>query len=122
MGALMISLDCHHPDLEEFIGIKSDLDRVTKANISVRITDDFMNAVVEDKPFTLSFTRQENGDIIEKTIQARDFFVKLAEMNWDFAEPGCLFWDRIEDWNLLSNTNEFHYAGTNPCANDLWLR
>ena len=45
-GALMISLDCHHPDLEEFIDIKTDLNKVTKANISVRITDDFMQAVI----------------------------------------------------------------------------
>ena len=114
-GALMISLDCHHPDLEEFLEVKSDLDRVTKANISVRITDDFMQAVKNDDNFTLSFTRPESGEVIEKTIRARDFFMKLAEMNWDYAEPGCLFWDRIESYNLLSKMDDFHYAGVNPC-------
>lgn len=117
-GALMISLDCHHPDLEEFLEIKSDLDRVTKANISVRITDDFMRAVKDGKNFTLSFTRPESGEVIEKNIDARAFFMKLAKMNWDYAEPGCLFWDRIEKYNLMSEVDEFHYAGTNPCAEE----
>lgn len=45
-------------------------------------------------------------------------FHKLCEMNWDYAEPGMLFWDRIENWNLLSCDNNFHYAGTNPCAEE----
>lgn len=117
-GALMISLDCHHPDLEEFLGIKSDLDKVTKANISVRFTDDFMQAVKNGDMFELSFTRPESNETITKTIDARALFKKLADMNWDYAEPGCLFWDRIEDWNLLSNTAGFHYAGTNPCAEE----
>lgn len=115
MGALMISLDCHHPDLEDFLEIKSDLNRVTKANISVRITDDFMGAVKNDEDFELSFTRPESGETIKKTIRARDFFMKLAKMNWDYAEPGCLFWDNVEGYNLLSEMDEFHYAGTNPC-------
>ena len=114
-GALMISLSCEHPDLEEFIGIKSDLDKVTKANISVRITDKFMAAVKNKQPFTLSFTRTETGETITKTINAYEMFHKLCEMNWDYAEPGMLFWDRIENWNLLSCDNNFHYAGTNPC-------
>lgn len=115
-GALMISLSCEHPDLEEFIGIKSDLDKVTKANISVRITDKFMAAVKNKQPFTLSFTRTETGETITKTIDAYEMFHKLCEMNWDYAEPGMLFWDRIENWNLLSCDDNFHYAGTNPCA------
>ena len=94
-GALMISLSCEHPDLEEFINIKSDLNRVTKANISIRITDKFMAAVKLRKPFTLTFTRQETGETIAKEIDAYTFFHKICEMNWDYAEPGMLFWDRI---------------------------
>lgn len=112
----MLSIDCHHPDLEEFIGIKSDLDRVTKANISVRITDDFMQAVKNHEDFTLSFTREETGETIEKTVDAYEIFKKFTEMNWDYAEPGMLFWDRIENWNLLSEDDDFHYAGVNPLA------
>ena len=118
MGALMLSIGCHHPDLEEFIGIKSDLDRVTKANISVRITDDFMIAVKNHEEFTLSFTREETGETIEKTVDAYEMFKEFSEMNWDYAEPGMLFWDRISSYNLVSEDTEFSYAGTNPCAEE----
>lgn len=117
-GALMLSLSCEHPDLEEFIDIKSDLDRVTKANISIRITDKFMAAVKNKTPFTLSFTRLETGETITKEIDAYEMFHKMCEMNWDYAEPGMLFWDRINNWNLLSCDDEFEYAGTNPCAEE----
>ncbi len=117
-GALMISIACDHPDLEDFLGIKSDLDKVTKANISVRITDAFMKAVKDDTEFELRFERDETGEVISKVGNAREIFHRLAEMNWDYAEPGCLFWDRISNWNLLSNTKEFSYAGTNPCAEE----
>lgn len=117
-GALMLSLSCEHPDLEEFIGIKSDLDKVTKANISIRITDKFMAAVKNKTPFTLSFTRLETGETITKEIDAYEMFHKMCEMNWDYAEPGMLFWDRINNWNLLSCDDEFEYAGTNPCAEE----
>ena len=117
-GALMLSLSCEHPDLEEIIGLKSDLDRVTKANISIRITDKFMAAVKNKTPFTLSFTRLETGETITKEIDAYEMFHKMCEMNWDYAEPGMLFWDRINNWNLLSCDDEFEYAGTNPCAEE----
>ena len=117
-GALMISLDCHHPDLEEFIDLKTDLSKVTKANISVRITDDFMEAVMNDEDFELSFIREETGEEIKKIVRAKDIFHKICKNNWDFAEPGMLFWDNITNWNLLSNNDEFAYAGVNPCAEE----
>ena len=117
-GALMISIDCHHPDLLEFIDIKTKPDSVTKANISVKVTDDFMQAVKDDREWVMSFTRPETGETITKVERAVDIFNKLCQNNWDWAEPGILFWDRIENWNLLSNNNEFHYAGTNPCAEE----
>lgn len=115
-GALMLSISCDHPDLEEFIDIKTNLNKVTKANISIRITDQFMNAVKHKAPFTLQFTRQETGETIKKEIDAYSFFHKICERNWDYAEPGMLFWDRIENWNLLSEDKNFSYAGVNPCA------
>lgn len=114
-GALMLSISCDHPDVEEFIGVKSDLDRVTKANISVRVTDEFMKAVENREKHKLSFTREETGETIEKEIDAYEFFHRLCEMNWDYAEPGLLFWDNIENYNLLSEDPGFKYAGTNPC-------
>lgn len=117
-GALMLSLDCSHPDIEEFIGIKSDLNRVTKANISVKITDEFMRAVESDSDFALSFTREATGETITKTVKARELFHKIAEMNWNYAEPGALFWDRIAGYNMLANTSEFEFSGTNPCAEE----
>lgn len=117
-GALMISIDCHHPDLLEFIDIKTKPDSVTKANISVQVTDDFMQAVKDDREWVMSFTRPETGETITKVARAVDIFNKLCQNNWDWAEPGILFWDRIENWNLLSNNDEFHYAGTNPCAEE----
>lgn len=114
-GALMLSLSCEHPDLEDFIELKSDLNKVTKANTSIRITDKFMTAVRNKQPFTLSFTRKETGETITKTVDAAKVFHRICEMNWDYAEPGMLFWDRIENWNLLSCDDNFKYAGTNPC-------
>jgi ribonucleoside-diphosphate reductase alpha chain len=117
-GALMISMSCDHPDIEEFIDIKKDLDKVTKANISVRVTDEFMNAAVNNQNFTMSFVRKETGEKFEKVVNARDVLMKLAYNNWDMGEPGILFWDRIESWNLLSEYDNFKYAGTNPCAEE----
>ena len=117
-GALMISLDCHHPDLMDFIDIKTKEGKVTKANISVRITDDFMRAVENDEDWVMSFTRKETGDTITKIEKARVIFDKLCENNWNWAEPGILFWDNICNYNLLSNNKDFKYAGTNPCAEE----
>lgn len=116
-GALMLSIDCSHPDLEEFIDIKNDLNAVTKANISVRVTDEFMKAVMDDKDWELSF-ETESGDKLVKTVNAKELFRKLAYNNWNFAEPGILFWDNIENYNLLSEDKEFKYAGVNPCAEE----
>ena len=117
-GALMLSLSCEHPDLEEFIGIKSDLDKITKANISIRITDEFMHAVENREMFKLHFSRPETGEEITKEVNAYELFRRICEMNNDYAEPGMLFWDRIESYSLLSNDGEFQYAGVNPCAEE----
>ena len=117
-GALMISMSCEHPDIEEFIDVKKNLDKVTKANISVRMTDAFMRAAEAGEDVVLSFTRKETGETIERTVNARKVLWHLAENNWSVAEPGCLFWDRVEGWNLLSNTKDFAFAGTNPCAEE----
>lgn len=113
-GALMISLDCHHPDFPEFIDVKASKEAVTKANISVRVSDSFMKAVEEDENWVMEFHRPETDQTIRKEMRARDLYKKLCENNWDWAEPGMLFWDRIEKWNLLSNNEDFRYAGTNP--------
>ena len=117
-GALMISISCNHPDIEDFITIKSDLDKITKANLSIRVTDEFMRAVENDSTYTLSFTREETGEEIKKTIKARELFDKFCYMNWDYGEPAFLFWDRVKSYNLLSEDDAFEYAGVNPCAEE----
>lgn len=117
-GALMISIDCSHPDVPEFIELKTDLEKITKANISVRVHEDFMEAVKKNAEYTLHYTRETTGEVIEKKVNARELFRRITETNWDYAEPGALFWDRITSWNLLSNTKEFSYAGVNPCAEE----
>lgn len=113
----MISLDVTHPDIEKFISIKSDLDRVKKANISVKVTNEFMENVKENKLFNTSFIL-EDGKEITSILNARELFQKLCFQNWDYAEPGILFWDNISNWNLLSEDDEFEYAGVNPCAEE----
>ena len=108
----MISIDCSHTDLEEFINLKSNLDTCTKANISVRVSDEFMNAVKNNLPWKLSYTSEH--ETIEKTVNAKDIFMLLAKRNWEMAEPGILYWDRITNYNLVNEDPKFSFAGTNP--------
>lgn len=135
-GALMISLDINHPDIEEFIDCKTNLERVKYANISVRVNDSFMEAVkqkistyyllswpcnkIETEIDTSSWKEGElhevNG-VYYKLINPNRLFKKLCENNWNYAEPGILYWNQIENYNLLNNT-DFTYAGVNPCAEE----
>ena len=139
-GALMISIDINHPDVQEFVNIKTDLNKVTSANISVRVNADFMKAVKENKDYILRFPcdielpsdlHVENmpynelwqyTDVVNnyyfKKIKAKDLFDNLCLNNWNYAEPGILYWDRISDYNLLSTDDKFSYAGVNPCAEE----
>lgn len=110
----MLSLSVDHPDIEEFINVKRDLTKVTKANISVRLNDAFMKAVIADQPYTLSYTRQATGEKIEKVVAARDILHQIALSSWECGEPGVLFWDRIENWSMLSEVEDFEFASTNP--------
>jgi len=113
-GALMINMDVSHPDIEDFIDIKNDLDKVTKANISVNITDDFMEAVKNNDMYELYFKVNATGEEIRKKVNARELFRKLAFNNWNMAEPGVLFTDRINSWHLMSEDEDFEFAGVNP--------
>lgn len=117
-GALMISMDINHPDIEDFIDIKTDLNKVTKANISVRINDKFMEAVENKEKYVCRFIVEETNKVIEKEVDAYKLFMKVITNNWDFAEPGILFWDNIERYHLLSDDKEFKYSGVNPCAEE----
>jgi ribonucleoside-diphosphate reductase alpha chain len=115
-AALMLSIDCNHPDLQEFISVKNDLNKVTKANISVKVTNEFMEAVLGNQFYRTTFVREETGEEIAKVVYAPDIFRQLCENNWNFGEPGILFWDKIRHFNMLSNNHDFEFAGVNPCA------
>lgn len=117
-GALMLNMDISHPDVEDFIDVKKDLSKVTTANISVNITDDFMKAVKNDEEYLLSFQVDATGERITKKVNARELFRKLAYNNWDMAEPGMLYQDRIDSWHIMSEDPEFEFAGVNPCAEE----
>lgn len=113
-GALMVNLDISHPDIEDFIDVKKDLSKVTSANISINMTDDFMDTVINDEEYELYFKVKDTGEEITKTVKARELFRKIAINNWDNGEPGVLFEDRINSWHLMSEDEDFEFAGVNP--------
>lgn len=114
-GALMLNMDINHPDIEEFIDSKNDLNAITYANISVNITDEFMEAVRDDEDYELFFKVETSGEVIRKKVNAKKLFRKLSKNNWNMAEPGILYNDRIDNWHLMSEDVLFEYAGVNPC-------
>lgn len=143
-GALMLSINICHPDVEEFIDIKANTEEITHANISVRVSDDFMKAVENDEDYmlrwpcdtdlsqfskaylwdetpynTLTYIEDKNNNIVYiKKVKAKKLFNKLVKNNWNYAEPGILYWDRITSWHMMSENPEFQYAGVNPCAEE----
>lgn len=117
-GALMLSILCSHPDIEEFMDIKLNLDKVTSANISIRFTDDFMKAVENKSKYICEFLIEDTDELITKEVDAYALFMKLCVNNWNMAEPGALFWTEIENYNILSEDDEFEYVGVNPCAEE----
>ena len=117
-GALMLNLDVFHPDIEEFINVKNDLSKVNYANISVNIDDEFMEAVKKDSEYDLHFQVEATGEELRRTIKARDLFRVIAKNNWNMAEPGVLYTNKINSWHLMSEDPEFEFAGVNPCAEE----
>lgn len=115
-GATMVSIDCSHPDIEELLDTKMKGDRLQSMNVSIKFTDEFMTAVDCDKPYTLKFDVKSTGEHIEKTIKAREFFKKFCECQWNWGDPGALFIDRFNEYNLLSGYDNFHILTTNPCV------
>ncbi len=113
-GALMLSLPITHPDIIDFINLKTDLEKVTKANISVMVTDDFMKAVKNNNKWIMRFEVKDTNEIIEKEANAKDIMYLIAKNNWNVAEPGMLFWDRVENWHINSEDSNFKYVSTNP--------
>ena len=108
-GAMMATMRCDHPDIEDFITAKSDSARLRMFNLSVLVTDAFMEAVKADGPWQLKF-----GDKVYHTVQAVDLWNKIMQSTYDFAEPGVIFIDRINKANNLSYVETI--AATNPCG------
>ncbi len=117
-GATMISLDCKHPDLLDFINIKNDPEKITKANISVKVSDQFMEAIINDKSWILEYTRDATGEKIIEGMRAKKILQLIAESNWNMAEPGMIYWDRIQNHNIFSKDPGIKYEGVNPCAEE----
>lgn len=116
-GALMISINCSHPDIEDFINLKTQQGVCEKANISIRVTDEFMKAAINDEDWVATYTSPKTGTI-SRTFKAKYLLKLLAKRNWEWAEPGLLYWDRISQYNMLDNNEFFSYAGVNPCAEE----
>ena len=108
-GAMMATMRCDHPDIEEFIAAKSDPARLRMFNMSVLVTDAFMEAVKADGPWELSF-----GGKVYHTVQARDLWNRIMRSTYDYAEPGVIFIDRINAMNNLGYAETI--AATNPCG------
>ncbi|MEZ5897915.1 MAG: adenosylcobalamin-dependent ribonucleoside-diphosphate reductase [Hyphomicrobiaceae bacterium] len=108
-GAMMATLRCDHPDIEDFIAAKSDPARLRNFNLSVLVTDAFMAAVRDDTPWDLVFAGK-----VYKTVSARGLWEKLMRATYDYAEPGVIFIDRVNAQNNLSYCETI--AATNPCG------
>ena len=108
-GAMMATMRCDHPDIEDFITAKSDAARLRMFNVSVLITDAFMDAVKADDSWDLTF----DGTVYH-TVQARDLWNKIMRSTYDYAEPGVIFIDRINAMNNLNYCETI--AATNPCG------
>ena len=115
-GALMISMDIRHPDIEEFIKMKRDLSKVTGANVSVKITDEFMKAVENSEVFNLQFPVEGEHPEFSAQVDAASLWKDIIESATTTAEPGLLMWD-----NITKNLPAHEYAAfktktTNPCG------
>lgn len=138
-GALMLSMSINHPDIEEFITKKQDLTKVTGANISVKVTDEFMQAVENDKDYILRFPVDESvpqGLMIEempynelwffsdddhpnsffKKVRARELWNTLMHCAWNTAEPGIMFGGAMHNYSPDGVYPDFKMVGTNPCG------
>lgn len=119
-GALMLTISVHHPEIETFIHIKRDRSMVTGANISIRVTNDFMRAVESDSDFTLQWPVDvplKDAKVV-RTVKAREIWEQIIDAAWDSAEPGVLFWDTALEMSPADAyaSKGFRSISTNPCG------
>ena len=117
-GALMLSVSIKHPDSEAFIDAKMTEGKVTGANVSVKIDDDFMQAAVEDKPYVQQYPIEGDNPLVRKEISAKNLWEKIVHNAWKSAEPGVLFWDTILRESIPDCYADlgFRTVSTNPCG------
>jgi len=117
-GALMLSISIKHPDSEAFIDAKMTEGKVTGANVSVKIDDEFMRDAIEDKPYTQQFPIDSKEPKYTKEISARKLWEKIVHNAWKSAEPGVLFWDTIIRESIPDCYADlgFRTVSTNPCG------
>ncbi len=115
-GALMLTMDVAHPDIFDFVKVKQDLTKVTGANISVRLSDEFMQAVVQNKTFTLRWPIDAKNPKITREIDARKLWDTIVKSAHNTAEPGLIYWDRQHKYSTSSFYPGFENVSTNPCS------
>ena len=117
-GALMLTVSVKHPDSEAFVDAKMTEGKVTGANVSVRIDDEFMKAATEERPYIQQFPVDAENPDIEKEIDAKAFWAKIIHNAWKSAEPGVLFWDTITRESVPDCYADlgFRTISTNPCG------
>ncbi len=115
-GALMITMDVAHPDIEKFVIAKQDLTKITGANISVRLSDEFMQAVADDKEYLLRWPIDAANPKVTKKIKARELWNSIIQSAHHSAEPGLIFWDRQHQYSTSSIYPGFKNVSTNPCS------
>jgi ribonucleoside-diphosphate reductase alpha chain len=117
-GALMLSISIKHPDAEKFIDAKMTLGKITGANVSVKIDDDFMQCVKSNIPYIQQYPVDSPKPTVKKEIDARKLWNKIIYNAWKSAEPGILFWDTIKKESIPDNYADFGFetVSTNPCG------
>lgn len=115
-GALMITIDIAHPDVEQFITVKQDLSKVTGANISIRLSDEFMNAVSNNTDYTLRWPIDAAKPKYTKVVKAKELWNTIIKCAHNTAEPGLIFWDRQHYYSTSSVYPGFKNVSTNPCS------
>ncbi len=117
-GALMLSVSIKHPDSEAFIDAKMTEGKVTGANVSVKLDDEFMQAAIDDKPYVQQFPIDSDAPIVKKEISASKLWEKIVHNAWKSAEPGVLFWDTILRESIPDCYADlgFRTVSTNPCG------
>ena len=117
-GALMLSISIKHPNAEQFIDAKLEQGKITGANVSVKVTDEFMECVKSGKPFVQQYPVDSPNPMVRKEIDARALWNKIIHNAWASAEPGVLFWDTILRESVPDCYADFGYrtVSTNPCG------